>query len=380
MICFLCGSIAPGRDGVGDYTAALAAELTRQGHVCAVVSLMEHEDIPAEYPFAHLRLKAAQGWEEKTRLLTPWLELHQPDIISLQYVPWTFSPRGLPFRFAGWLKKVAPGTPVHIMFHELWVAAERGASRKNCILGVIQKQIIANMLATLSPVSTHTTNQVYRELLQRIGWKAKILPLFSNIAPAKSPTPPWPLFAKIGLPTEASKSEWLIAVLFGTVHPSWNPQRAAVLLEDAAKLAGKKPALLLVGRAGAHGEALLKQLPVEHPRLAVAATGPLDIPALSGVLQAADFAFSASPWALAGKSSAGMTLLGHGLPLVFTDDSWRLRKGWTPLPESMDGCYLDEPSLVKRIADGLPPPKSVFTVESAVRHLYHSIDTDLNAS
>ncbi len=381
MICFLCGSIAPGRDGVGDYTAALAAELTRQGHACAVVSLMEHEDIPADYPFTHLRLKATQSWEEKARLLKPWLEREQPDVLSLQYVPWTFSPRGLPFGLTAWLQDIAGPARFHVMFHELWVAAECGASFKNCILGVIQKRLIAGMLKKLSPVCVHTTNLVYQELLRRVGWQAKLLPLFSNITPAESPTEATALFESIGLPGDkTARRDWLIAVLFGTVHPTWDPTRAVELLEDAALLAAKRPALLFVGRSGAHGDALRERLSAEHPGLTAAPTGLLDIPALTGVLHAADFAFSASPWALAGKSSAGMTLLGHGLPLIFTDDRWRLRQGDTPLPDNLNGCYLDGPQLAQRISEGLPPPQSVFTLEAAARQLYHDLDTVLNAS
>jgi len=38
-VVFLCSSLEPGRDGVGDYTRRLAAELVRQGHFSAVVSL-----------------------------------------------------------------------------------------------------------------------------------------------------------------------------------------------------------------------------------------------------------------------------------------------------------------------------------------------------
>jgi hypothetical protein len=38
-IIFLCGSLEPGCDGVGDYTRRLAGELIKQGHHIAAVAL-----------------------------------------------------------------------------------------------------------------------------------------------------------------------------------------------------------------------------------------------------------------------------------------------------------------------------------------------------
>ena len=38
-LIFICGSLEPGRDGVGDYTRRLAGELIRQGHQIAIIAL-----------------------------------------------------------------------------------------------------------------------------------------------------------------------------------------------------------------------------------------------------------------------------------------------------------------------------------------------------
>ena len=40
-IAFLCGSLEPGRDGVGDYTRGLAEELQRQGHEVIIIALRD---------------------------------------------------------------------------------------------------------------------------------------------------------------------------------------------------------------------------------------------------------------------------------------------------------------------------------------------------
>ena len=40
-IAFICGSIEPGRDGVGDYTRRLAIELIKNSYEVAVIALHE---------------------------------------------------------------------------------------------------------------------------------------------------------------------------------------------------------------------------------------------------------------------------------------------------------------------------------------------------
>lgn len=46
-IAFSTGCLAPGRDGVGDYTRTLAGECARRGHTLALVSLGEPTEVTA---------------------------------------------------------------------------------------------------------------------------------------------------------------------------------------------------------------------------------------------------------------------------------------------------------------------------------------------
>jgi len=362
-LCFICDSLSPGQSGVGDYTAVLATALERHGHRVSVVSLMEHDSTPAALPFAHLRLEATQSWQARGVPLQTWLNKMKPDIISLQFVPYAYDRRGLPFGFASWLKRLSAGQHFHIMFHELWVAAERNASLKNRISGIMQRSLITSLLRILQPVATHTSNRVYEELLRRLGWPAQILPLFSNITPAALPLAPWRRFRSIGLPIDAgNRSGWLIAVVFGTLHPGWDVEESCYLLLQASKQCGKQAALLLVGRSGQIARELQNRLGKTFPELIIGTTGELTPEELSGVFQTADLGISASPWALAGKASAFCTLKAHGVPVVFTDDRWRLRRGVTPLPETQKGVYLLKDCSPEAIAAGLehpdPPPSA----------------------
>ena len=106
-IAFICGSIEPGRDGVGDYTRRLAAECIRQGHECRMVSLRDRGKYGSEMQecegvqIACLRCPASMAGEERIRQAREFLDAFQPDCISLQFVPYAFHPKGIAWRVAG---------------------------------------------------------------------------------------------------------------------------------------------------------------------------------------------------------------------------------------------------------------------------------------
>lgn len=377
-IVFLCDTIAPGKSGVGDYTVALSKALKTLGYESGVISLMEKDNPGAAPDFPVLCLSASQTWSTKASLAGEWLAKEKPDILSLQFVPYAYQSRGLPLGLSPWLNSLGQDCSWHIMFHELWVAAEKNAPLKNCVIGIIQKRLILSMLQKLDPRYIHTSNAVYQELLAREGVQAGILPLFSNFNPVTQTALPRLAFRELDfLFLEDEREHWLVACIFGTVHPQWEPRSALKLLKKAAELSGKRPALLLLGKSGPEGIKLVDAVSCQKEKIFCFKTGPLNPEPLSSLLFACDFGFSTTPWALAGKSGAAKALLAHQLPLVFTDDRWRLSGGSTPLPEGISGCYLDSPGLAQRIADGLPRPARPYMVEQAAEQLYQSIDTDL---
>lgn len=374
-ICFICGSIAPGCDGVGDYTTSLATALTQDGRECCVISLTERSSEKDAFPFTHLRLMADLDWEEKSSRVKEFLATEKPNVVSLQYVPYAFDPKGLPKGFTSWLKENFRQANFHVMFHELWVAAERGASFKSRILGALQKRMIGEMLNSLKPISVHTTNSVYRQLLKGIGIEANILPLFSSIDATQEEADAFTMFAKAGIElSDLNREDWLLAGVFGTIHPTWNIERAFELLANVAQSSGKKAALVLIGRNGTAAEPNIAKAKELYPSVIVARLGALSDATFNAIVSSLDFAFSASPWALLGKSASASALLGQRCPLVFTDDRWRLSKGTTPLPQSESGLYLDEPGLEDKIAEGLEKPTPPPTVEEIAEQMYRDID------
>jgi hypothetical protein len=129
-IIFSCGCLEPGRDGVGDYIRHLASELALQGHEAAAVAFkdpyimevcysLEKEKI-ATIPI--LRIPEIFAKAKRYYLLNEWLVKEQADWISLQFVPFSFHTKGLPFDLAKTIKPLTKNAHFHIMFHELWAA------------------------------------------------------------------------------------------------------------------------------------------------------------------------------------------------------------------------------------------------------------------
>src|SRR5215210_3802535 len=128
-ILFLCGSLEPGRDGVGDYTRRLAGELIRQGNKTFIISLndryvsevfktIQHDDATA---ISVLRLPSNLVTKKKMQFARKWIDNENPEWLSLQYVPFSFHTKGLPFRLSKLLRGLGKGRKWQIMFHELWL-------------------------------------------------------------------------------------------------------------------------------------------------------------------------------------------------------------------------------------------------------------------
>src|ERR1700679_2438430 len=103
-IAFICSSLEPGRDGVGDYTRRLAGELIRQKHPSVIIGLndtkiseiMSGSQEMEGTPIPVLRLPSMLPWKERETIARKWLNDFDPDWVSLQYVCFGFHIKGLP--------------------------------------------------------------------------------------------------------------------------------------------------------------------------------------------------------------------------------------------------------------------------------------------
>ena len=167
-IIFLCGSLEPGRDGVGDYTRQLASELILNGHQAGIVAINDQHitdkfegvqnlgsvslrvlRLPSHIPALH-RFKQARLW----------IDNFDPEWLSLQFVPFAFHPKGLPFQMGKLLTTLTGDRRWHIMVHELWVGMNKESSLKFFWWGVFQRQLIKALFNKVMPAM----GQLY------VGW------------------------------------------------------------------------------------------------------------------------------------------------------------------------------------------------------------------
>src|SRR5690554_7393916 len=97
-IVFICGSLEPGCDGVGDYTRRLACELIRQGHQIGVIALKDPgiskiikyiQDTNGGL-LATLRIPAHLPEKIRFSSAKEWIDDYNPELLSLQFVPFSF--------------------------------------------------------------------------------------------------------------------------------------------------------------------------------------------------------------------------------------------------------------------------------------------------
>ncbi len=299
---------------MGDYTRRLAEELTTLGHECAIVALQDSfVDHPTEMRVGlrHLRLPSF-GWLN-SKAGREFVRSFKANWLSLQFVPYAYSPRGIIPSMLGNLLKHAHSAPIHVMFHEIWIGEAQVAPLKHRWMGWLQRNRIRRLTRHLRPAVVHTHTPLYQHLLRGIRVDARLLPLFGNI-PLASPDPTW--LARHFLPA-AHRDQWCVFVIFGTIHPEWDGvdfQRRAVA---AVQAAGKRCLFISIGRPGAAGEKTLERLREGESDLWHNLNlGEQPEHEVSQALWAADAGVSAVPPEYLPKSGTAAAMREHGLPIV----------------------------------------------------------------
>lgn len=313
-LAFITGCLEPGRDGVGDYTRTLATECARRGYGVGLLSLGEEsrKKNAANDEWPILRLSRADwqadGGEEARR----WLDAFQPDWTSLQFVPYSFDPRGL-FGAAipAIAKMMAAARRRQIFFHELWIGSQQGAPLKARAIGWAQRRAVKRLLREIGPTRVHTSTGYYQAALATLGCRAALLPMIGSVPLQVGGAKPE---AVAGLNPEA-----LVCGMFGTLHPNWQP--GAFLADFAALAAAQgRPAVLLAAGGLGYGAALFERLAVEwRGRVELIAAGRGDEARLARLFARFDFAVTSVPWNMLGKSSSAAALREHGLCVVVTE-------------------------------------------------------------
>ena len=322
-------------DGVGDYTRRLAAELNARGHSCYLLSLADPQVKKATAcdfggtngGLPGLRLSATDSWTRRLRQAKTFRECVAPDWVSWQIVLYGFDPRGLSFGLGRRCKEISGGCKNQIMFHEIWIGEAEQSSLKNKIIGKLQRLIIKDLLQKLQPLVVHTHTPLYQHLLGRLGCQAAILPLFGNIPLTTRPRSEW---LKEKWPEGwvqfkmADRDSWWIFVVFGSIHPEWDADDFLRRASAAGQRAGKKCALISIGRPGAAGERMLQGLQKrEGDSWRFFNLGRQPEEDISQCLLMADFGVSAVPPEYLFKSGTAAAMIEHGLQVIATRPTYR---------------------------------------------------------
>lgn len=318
-IIFICGCLEPGRDGVGDYTHSLSKCLSRLGHDVICISI--NDSYISRFccytaklsPELNGRLKlyrfsSLTSWYLRFKVLPRVIEAFKPDWVSLQYVPYSFSPKGLPFWFTFHLSLIRGPWSWHIMFHELWIG--RSNRTKDFITSCIQEHLIKYLVMMLRPMVIHTSIEHYRTMLSRIGLRSALLPLHSNI----------PVFTSNKY--EIYREAYWIFLFFGSLDSKWEPKPFFDLVEAGRKLGAKQGChFITLGRKGEKGKKLWDawtsaEIRSQYPTFSFQEVGVCSEQELSIWLQRATFGISMAPNEWIGKSGSVAAMIEHGLPVI----------------------------------------------------------------
>lgn len=319
-ILFLCGSLEPGRDGVGDYTRRLACELIKQGHESAVIamndqfikSVIKEDSISEGVKLPILRLPSVLELPNRFEIAGRWNEKFNPEWISLQFVPFAFHPKGLTSRLTSHLKTFGKGRNWHILFHELWLGMHSGASKKESLWGFVQRRMILSMIRTLQPKQIHTQSSLYKFKLENAGLNVALLPLFSNIPVHKT--------APKALANGNEKN--IVFVLFGEVHNTGAPVvEFAAETKEYANQNGIKCSLLILGRSGKEQDHWKKTW--ESHGMDVKILGEMPSEQISMQLQKANYGITTTVYEKVEKSGSVAAMLEHQLPIVCVAGAWK---------------------------------------------------------
>jgi hypothetical protein len=327
-IIFLCGSLEPGRDGVGDYVRRLACELIKHGLEVAAVALFERELIfekqekqyCEDISFCALRLPSRLPVNKRFLLTKEYIDNINPDRISLQYVPYSFQNKGLPFWLPEFLQKLNGESKWHIMFHELWIGFTKISPLKHKITGYFQRNILLRVIKKTKPDLITCTNGLYQSILMHYYVRSEILSLFSNIPLAQPNALTKEKILRVLAVEEDELHEWHFTGIFGNLHDSNRIEKIIENQWQEAKQKCKKLAIVGVGKLDAGGTKAFKQLEqIFTNRIKFIHLGEQSPECVSNLLQMLHAAISSTPSQHIGKSGAYAALRLHNINVIIPD-------------------------------------------------------------
>jgi hypothetical protein len=374
--------IVPGRKhgvcGVADFAERLADELDALGHRAIIASLdgplggsavrwASHASGVEQEPATRYEI-VEKNFTICCEQLGELIKAVKPAVVSLQFFPYGFSRNGWLLPRLRPLAAALRKSPLHFHFHEIWTDT---SFRSGLIVRVKELIRCAEVRALVSlsrPRWVHTTCERYRRSLGRIGIRATVLHVPSNVRQHSLPNSfrietlmpgaAWPSSCQIA-------EHFHTAIVFGRVYPGWDCEGLIEKLRAHSARSSRRLFILSIGASGFSNSgwervrAISARLGVETAQLGIQ---PEDT--ISHVLQHADCGLSPTPFDLSTKSGTNAAMSLHGLNVFFGQN---VPPPGSEIPENY--FFLDQawPKL-KRVA-GAPEQAKNATAFAIVRDL-----------
>ena len=179
-ILFICNNMPPMVDGVGDYTYNIASEFARHGHEVHVICRKRNE-IRTDYDDLHI-VPMVERWNKNTgKRIAQYVKDKNIDVVSLQYVPHGFHPKGLPFGLVPCMEEVKKtGVKMMVFCHEVCIGMGKWHEIKRNAMAICMKSITTRVVGLCNYVATSISH--YKQRLNGFGIENIItMPIPSNI-------------------------------------------------------------------------------------------------------------------------------------------------------------------------------------------------------
>jgi len=297
-------TLPPATDGIGDYTARLAAELAGGGDEVAVLTGRDERGGAADpIPGVAVLPLFSRDTRSSVRAVVDHVARTRPDWLLLQYNPFSYGRWGLNLSVPAVLEAVrrgAAGTRVAVMVHEAYVPIDRP---KFAVMAAWQRWQFRR-IGRSAHVLLLSMARFVDDFAGRFP-QARLVhsPVGSNLP--RAPVDPATARAALGIEPDAC-----VLGMFGTAHGSrlfdWVAASARRLTES-----GRRVVVVYTGTGPDHTR---NQLAGLH----VIADGPLPAPAASARLAASDVYVAPFVDGVSSRRGSFIAGLSHGLATVST--------------------------------------------------------------